>query len=309
MKDENKIKTMKSYNNIEPQFDSLDLSNKIINSLPGIFFLYHVTTDGVFLKLWNKKHIIETEYSEKELWNFNAADFFDTNDFDRIKVEIENVFKRGWSEISATLISKTGKLIPYYFQSYALHIKDNNYFMGLGINIAEQIELEKKLKLSEMQRLKEELENKENVSLLNRKKRELLTHVISEAQSLHNSREVKKKIDKLLVKYEGTAFCGDLKDIDSILSQNVSQSKQWELFKLSFVEIHPNFFTNLKNKHPNLTNSELRLCAYLRIQLSNSQILEILNISKDGVRKARYRIRKKLELSKEDSLEDYISRF
>jgi len=300
---------MKVNNNKEAQFDSLDLSNKIINSLPGIFFLYHVTADGVFLKLWNKKHVIETEYSDEELWNFNAADFFDKNDFDRIKVEIENVFKRGWSEISATLISKTGKIIPYYFQSYALHIKGNNYFMGLGINIAKQVELENKLKLSEMQRIKEELENKENISLLNSKKRELLTYVISEAQSLHNSREVKKKIDKLLVKYEGTEFCEELKEIDSILSQDVSPNKQWELFKLSFIEVHPNFFSNLKNKHPNLTNSELRFCAYLRIQLSSSQILEILNISKEGVRKTRYRIRKKLGLDKGDSLEDYISRF
>ena len=300
---------MKVNNNKEAQFDSLDLSNKIINSLPGIFFLYHVTADGVFLKLWNKKHVIETEYSDEELWNFNAADFFDKNDFDRIKVEIENVFKRGWSEISATLISKTGKIIPYYFQSYALHIKGNNYFMGLGINIAKQVELENKLKLSEMQRLKEELDNKENISLLNSKKRELLTYVISEAQSLHNSREVKKKIDKLLVKYEGTEFCEELKEIDSILSQDVSPNKQWELFKLSFIEVHPNFFSNLKNKHPNLTNSELRFCAYLRIQLSSSQILEILNISKEGVRKTRYRIRKKLGLDKGDSLEDYISRF
>ena len=181
--------------------------------------------------------------------------------------------------------------------------------MGVGINMAEQIELEKKLKLSEMRRLKEEFEKKENYNLLNRKKRELLTYIISEVQSLHNIREVKKRINQLLTKYTKTDFYDDLKGIDNILSQNISQNKQWELFKLSFVEIHPEFFSKLKKKHPSLTNSELKFCAYLRIHLSSSQILETLNISKEGIRKARYRIRKKTGLGQKDILEDYISRF
>jgi DNA-binding CsgD family transcriptional regulator len=290
-------------------FESTDFNKKIIDSLPGIFYLYHVTNEGIFLKRWNKKFVTELGYSDQELWNTSASVFCTKKEFIRIEKAIREILVKGWNDIHSTLITKAGMSIPYYYQGYALYIDGETYFMGVGINMSEQHELKKKLTQSEKQQLKEILEKKKIDDLLQEKKRELLTHVVSETHNLQNIREARKKINKLLTKHSETGVCDDLKEIDKILTQNISKNKQWEIFKLRFKEIHPEFFIKLKEKHPNLTSSELKFCAYLRMHLSSSQMLTTLNISKEGVRKTRYRIRKKMGLDLKDILEDYISKF
>jgi len=290
-------------------FESTDFNKKIIDSLPGTFYLYHIANEGIFLKRWNKKFAAEHGYSDQELRNISASVFFTKNESIRVEKKIREILVKGWNDIQSTVITKAGKRIPYYYQGYALYIDGETYFMGVGINMSEQQELKKKLKQSEKQQVKENLEKKKIDDQLNEKKRELLTHVISETHNLHNIREARKRINKLLTKHSETGVCDDLKEIDEILTQTISKNQQWELFKLRFKEIHPEFFIKLKEKHPNLTSSELKFCAYLRMHLSSSQMLAILNISKEGVRKARYRIRKKMGLDLKDILEDYISTF
>jgi len=290
-------------------FDSTDFNNKIIDSLPGIFYLYHVSNEGIFLKRWNKKFVTELGYSDQELWNKSASDFCTKKEFIRIEKAIREIFEKDWGDVHSFLLTKAGMSIPYYYQGYALYIDEETYFMGVGMNMTEQHKLKKKLIRSEKQQLKETLEKKKIDDLLQEKKRELLTNVVSETHNLKNIREAKKRINKLLINHSGTDVCDGLKEIDEILTQNISKNQQWELFKLRFKEIHPDFFIKLKEKHSKLTNSELKFCAYLRMHLSSSQMLSTLNISKEGVRKARYRIRKKMGLDLKDILEDYISKF
>ena len=83
----------------------------------------------------------------------------------------------------------------------------------------------------------------------------------------------------------------------------------WEIFKLRFKEVHIDFFNNIKAEHPNLTKAELKYCAYLKIYLSTARIMSIHNVTKEAIKKTRYRIRKKFKLSPKDSLEDYIAQF
>ena len=63
---------------------------------------------------------------------------------------------------------------------------------------------------------------------------------------------------------------------------------------------------SLKEKHSNLTANELKLCAYLRMNLSTKEIAQLMNISIRGVEISRYRLRKKLQLATETSLFDYL---
>ncbi|MBL6664190.1 MAG: hypothetical protein ISP71_08845, partial [Flavobacteriales bacterium] len=58
--------------------------------------------------------------------------------------------------------------------------------------------------------------------------------------------------------------------------------------------------------HDNLTHNDLRLCTYLRLNLSSKEIAQLLNISTKSVEVKRYRLRKKLDLAHEQSLTDYI---
>ncbi|MCZ2517916.1 helix-turn-helix transcriptional regulator, partial [Bacteroides fragilis] len=96
----------------------------------------------------------------------------------------------------------------------------------------------------------------------------------------------------------------------SMINQNmVSDEENWNMFQSNFDRIHENFFRNLKEKFPDLTSGDLRLCALLRLNLPTKEIAKLMNISVRGVDAARYRLRKKLGLPPESSLTDFMIAF
>jgi len=95
-------------------------------------------------------------------------------------------------------------------------------------------------------------------------------------------------------------------DLKHILKENLNQDKDWAHFKELFVKVHGNFFNDIKNRCPGLTENELRMCAYLRINLRNKEIAKMLNIQPESVKTIRYHIRKKLEIDKKITLEDFV---
>lgn len=64
----------------------------------------------------------------------------------------------------------------------------------------------------------------------------------------------------------------------------------------------------LQEKHPDLSNSERMMCAYLKMNLSTKEIAPMLNISVRGVETVRYRLRKKFGLERQDNLTDYLNK-
>lgn len=104
----------------------------------------------------------------------------------------------------------------------------------------------------------------------------------------------RKNLDKLLV----------------LVNNNiVSDEENWNMFQANFDRIHENFFRNLKQQYPDLTSGDLRFCALLRLNLPTKEIAKLLNISIRGVDAARYRLRKKFNLTQEDSLTDFVITF
>jgi tetratricopeptide (TPR) repeat protein/DNA-binding CsgD family transcriptional regulator len=100
-----------------------------------------------------------------------------------------------------------------------------------------------------------------------------------------------------------------VKQILSTIKTQLSDNREADLFNQQFSALHKEFFTNLQLAHPDLTKNELKFCAYLRVQLSSSQIAHIMNVTSEAIRKTRYRIRKKLNLPVDASLENYIMKF
>ncbi|HEX5668445.1 MAG TPA: LuxR C-terminal-related transcriptional regulator, partial [Chitinophagaceae bacterium] len=80
----------------------------------------------------------------------------------------------------------------------------------------------------------------------------------------------------------------------------------WEKFALHFDEVNDNYLKNLKSKFPKLTSSDLKICAYLKLNLSSKEIAQLTNISVRGVEISRYRLRKKLGLSSEQSITAFL---
>lgn len=94
--------------------------------------------------------------------------------------------------------------------------------------------------------------------------------------------------------------------IKNKISDILKEEDDWEQFKMHFEEVHPSFFKRLVEAHPDLTDNELRLCAYCKMNIGNKQIAQMLSVQPQTVIIARYRMRKKMNLPKETSLDDYL---
>lgn len=101
----------------------------------------------------------------------------------------------------------------------------------------------------------------------------------------------------------------ELNKIVKSIDKDLAKADEWQKFELNFDQVHGNFITRFKESYPKLTPQELKFSAYIRMNLNTKEIANLLNISVRGVEIGRYRIRKKLNLERQDSLSDFILRF
>lgn len=97
-----------------------------------------------------------------------------------------------------------------------------------------------------------------------------------------------------------------IKSVISTINKNITEDDTWNVFKEAFDNADKDFLKKIKLAHPLLTPNDLRLCAYLRLNLSSKEVAPLLNISVRSVEIKRYRLRKKMELSHEQGLVEYI---
>lgn len=190
----------------------------------------------------------------------------------------------------------------------------------IGVFLQQKKNLSRKRDLLESQLLLnnlqlEKLQNEEELSRLRMEKMEQeLRHKESELVSIALGIEQKNELIELISKrIKETMKSGVesdiLSEIISSIRMQMTETSDNDLFNQRFSSLHKDFFTNLQNAHPELTKTEVKFCAYLRIQLSGSQIANIMNVTNEAIRKTRYRIRKKMALPVEASLEAYIMKF
>jgi len=95
----------------------------------------------------------------------------------------------------------------------------------------------------------------------------------------------------------------------ALIRNNISDDQDWKMFEELFDQAHADFFKRLKNAYPDLTQSDLKLCAYLKLNLSSKEIAPLLNISFRGVETRRYRLRRRLALESDANLVEFIMQF
>lgn len=98
----------------------------------------------------------------------------------------------------------------------------------------------------------------------------------------------------------------EIKNVIKTIDKELREEDNWKMFKEAFKNADKEFFDKIKSKHPELSSNDLRLCAYLRLNLSSKEIAPLINISVKSVEIKRYRLRKKLNLPREVNLTDYI---
>ncbi|UII26694.1 hypothetical protein LVD15_25935 [Fulvivirga maritima] len=132
-----------------------------------------------------------------------------------------------------------------------------------------------------------------NYTMLLVKKKEIFSEIQEDIKTLRSQ-----------VKTEGSRK--KLQSMYAKLNDHVIGVEYMNVFESNFEKVHHDFFANLKAKYPDLTQRELRLCAFIKMNLTNKEISPLLNISVRGVETARYRIRKKLHLEHDSNFTEFL---
>lgn len=176
----------------------------------------------------------------------------------------------------------------------------------------KELELEREKMLIE-----KELAEKEIIKLTNDKLQTEVEHKTSQLAT--NTMAIIRKNDLLnTIKTELLEQKQELGDrlpkkyitrLTSLIDRGLQDEHEWEVFEQLYDQAHGDFFKRLKDEYPQLTPSDLRLCAYLRMNLSSKEIAPLLSISIRGVEERRYRLRKRLNLSTDTNLTELIMTF
>jgi ligand-binding sensor domain-containing protein len=179
-------------------------------------------------------------------------------------------------------------------------------------------EQQKTMRLKEIQHHEEVLKvEKEIIKLNNEKLENELSHKNRELASsamhiVHNVDTMQKIKTSLLhaidVVHDNEAKAHLRKVLRSIASE-MTMENNWEQFELHFNQIHEDFLVRIRKEFPDLTHSDIRLISYLKLNLSSKEIAPLLNLTVRGVEASRYRIRKKLNLSPNVNLTEFILKY
>lgn len=130
----------KAQNNIIKEKEIL---NTLIQNLPGIFYLFN--KEGKYLK-WNDNLLLISGYTEEEIKLMHHLDFFDPSEKEILIQKITNTYVKGTEHTEALLVTKQNKKIPFYFTGTYVDYYGEDCIMGLGIDISDKINSQKKLR-------------------------------------------------------------------------------------------------------------------------------------------------------------------
>lgn len=121
------------------------LSETIINNLPGVFYLYE--NSGNFIK-WNKNFESVSGYTAEEIAQMEAIDFYDEDFKETIRKRIKTVFEKKSPGIEVELFTKNKDKIPYYINSHAFDYKGKHCILGMGLDLSDIKKAEEKMKVA-----------------------------------------------------------------------------------------------------------------------------------------------------------------
>ncbi len=177
--------------------------------------------------------------------------------------------------------------LSYYHKQKEKLIEENNLLLEI-----KELENEQQLMKLRNEQLSQDVDNKN---------RELAVSTMS----LNSKNELLAFIKEDLKKTTQNDS-NNIKSVISTINKNITEEDSWNVFKEAFDNADKDFLKRIKQIHPLLTPNDLRLCAYLRLNLSSKEIAPLFNISVRSVEIKRYRLRKKMDLRHEIGLVEYI---
>ncbi|MCR9226005.1 MAG: two component regulator three y domain-containing protein [Flavobacteriaceae bacterium] len=318
---------------VEPSKQEVQINSIYFGGYQELSFKTPTNSDGVFQYVNNN---VRFEYSVPEFDKYTEV---------RYQYKMENLYE-GWNEwsentevtfknlsfgdytftvramvgnnLSSNTVSYSFTISrPWYLSNLALlayiisitllfilvHGLYNNYYRKKQESLIKQNrkelerrELEKKERIAQIQT--EKLQNE-----IDNKNRELAISTMSLVKKNKFLSSLKSQLKEVPDKDR------NIRTVIREIDQNINSEDDWKFFEDAFNNADKDFLKRIKSKHDSLTNNDLRLCAYLRLNLSSKEIAPLLNISVKSVEMKRYRLRKKFDLPHHDNLIDYILNF
>ena len=173
---------------------------------------------------------------------------------------------------------------------------------------------EEQQRIAYLHKLELEVSEKEVVKLQNEKLETEIefknSELASSAMNLVQKKEfllkVKEELQRLNKSGKEVIETVEIKKILRLLSEEKRVNEEWEQFSVHFNKVHADFLTVIKERYPTINQQELKLCAYLIMNLSSKEIAQLMAISVRGVEISRYRLRKKLQIPTEVNLFEFL---
>jgi ligand-binding sensor domain-containing protein/DNA-binding CsgD family transcriptional regulator len=201
------------------------------------------------------------------------------------------------------------KITPPYYRShiaYFLYCVISLLAIAGIVKVINQ-QKEKQFKQKQLQSEKKiiKLENEKLENEVSFKQRELASLALNITSKNEMLDQIKSQLKSFSGKLEAE-YKNELMQIIKLIDNNSKLDNDWNKFEFYFDQVHSNFLKQLKEKYPDLTISQMKLCAYLRMNLSTKEIATLMNISVAGIEKSRYRLRRKFNLDHDRMLTDFI---
>lgn len=292
--------------NVETKRFPLNETPTFENKRNSVSFSYHVADYEKYLNTQYQYKLdglnnIWSQWSTNTMQSFDNLSFGDYEFSVRGKVgdvltENEETFsftiKRPWYASNAMLLFYLAVFVVSLILIDGLYKRRRRRAL---------LKSQQKLAIIELEN-KEQLMSFENENLqkdIQMKNKELAISTMS----LIKKNEFLNEIKSELIKAEKSK---NIAAVVKIIDKNINNTDDWKFFQEAFDNADKDFLKKIKSQHPSLTSNDLKLCAYLRLNLSSKEIAPLLNISPRSVEVKRYRLRKKMNLKREDSLTDYI---
>ncbi|MBB6460782.1 two-component regulator propeller domain-containing protein [Flammeovirga kamogawensis] len=220
------------------------------------------------------------------------------------KIEVllqSNYWETLYFKLSIALLIALGLVGIYYI--YVRNLKKQKEMLDQMVKERSQALLAKEMDILEMNNQKAEL-IKEALAM---REKELTTHALRLVHLNTLIDHIDKKLESIQKSPEEfspskiNSIRREIKEVDDL-------EKDWKVLNSLFAEVHKPFIETLTKTHPTLTEGNIRMCYLIKLNMSSKDIASIMGISSNSVKVARKRLRKRLELESDDSLEDYITK-
>jgi tetratricopeptide (TPR) repeat protein len=166
--------------------------------------------------------------------------------------------------------------------------------------------MEERRTLYEAELRNRELTEEQLQSQLDYKNKELASYTLNLIQKNEILENLKESVEEIRSSPESQVK-QKLNGLVNMVNYSFHLDRDWENFKMHFEQVHRDFFKRLIEKYPDLNANDLKLCSLIKLNLDNRGIAAILNISQESAKVARHRLRKKLDLSAEQTLIAFLN--